>query len=162
MTIPCAGWITGLGRSSFPWSVSPNLAALSLVLGILWLLQVTTPYGRAFNISEPFFLTSVFLNVLISASLVGRLLWYRRKISKALGLQKGLGVQYTHLASMLVEAAIPYMLFSLGCFIFFTLKTPLLQPFESPFGLVQVRGTFFFSSGGQLTVHVFLNRSLRL
>ena len=148
MTIPCAGWITGLGRSSFPWSVSPNLAALSLVLGILWLLQVTTPYGRALNISEPFFLTSVFLNVLISASLVGRLLWYRRKTSTAFGSQRIDG-QYTQLASMFVEAAIPYMLFSLGFLIFFILQTPPSHSFETPFGLVQVGlGETFFGSWG--------------
>jgi hypothetical protein len=113
-------------------------------------LQVTTPYGRVFNIAQPFFLTSVFLNVLISASLVGRLLWYRRKIAKALGAQRINGVQYTELASMLIEAAIPYMVFSLMSFLFVTTKSPLAMTFTTPFGFVQV-DEIFLQSLSQLT-----------
>jgi hypothetical protein len=119
---------------------------------------MTTPYSHAFNITRPFFLTSVFLNLLISASLVGRLLWYQRILSKALGSQRVDSVQYTQLASMFVEAGILYMLFSFGCLIFFNLQIPVSQSFEMPFSLVQV-GESFSSGLGATNRACILNRS---
>ena len=116
-------------------------ATLLLVLGTLWVIGVITS-NKILNIPQPFYLTSIFLNVFISASLVGRLLWYRRKISKALGSQRINGIQYTELASMLVEAAIPYMIFSVMAFLFVTLGSPMAMAVTTPFGFIQVRETF--------------------
>jgi len=93
----------------------------SIALLVLFNLQAALPNSSLWanstlNYSVPYFSVVMALNILLTLLLVGRLLYMRHKISKALGSQHGR--TYTHVATMLLESAAPYGIIS---FIFIVL-----------------------------------------
>lgn len=75
------------------------LVEVSLPGGTLW-----SPLGIDFTTS--WFMLSIFLNVILTILIVGRLLFKRRAISKVLGAQHS--THYTSIAALLVESAALY------------------------------------------------------
>lgn len=114
--------------------------AASVVMGIMWLLQVTTfsPYFSSTNINYtvPYLSLSLALNIIITIVIVLRLLTYRRRISKVLG--SSYGTQYTSIAAMIIESAALYSAFSVAFLTLFLLNNPISETFIEALTQVQV------------------------
>jgi hypothetical protein len=115
------------------------LYSIFSVLGTMWLVQNAQPdIPFGLDLTNLFFMGSFILNIFVSVGLIIRLLVFRRKIMSTLGWRRMHGVQYTHIANMLIEAAIPYTLVSIACLLTFVTRSPLRFLFNQPFGSVQV------------------------
>lgn len=116
------------------------MLAASVVMGILWLLQLTSdsPFFTSNNINYivPYISLSLALNIIITIVIVLRLLTYRHRISKVLG--SGYGTQYTSIAAMIVESAALYSAFSLALLILFLLNNPISAAFIELLPQIQV------------------------
>lgn len=114
--------------------------AASIVMGIMWLLQVTTnsPYfsSTQINYTVPYLSLSLALNIIITIVIVLRLLIYRHRISKVLG--SGYGTQYTSIAAMVIESAAIYSAFSVAFLILFLLNNPISETFIEALTQVQI------------------------
>jgi hypothetical protein len=105
----------------------------------MWLVQNARPdIPFGFDITDSFFTASFALNIFVSVGLIIRLLVFRSKIMSSLGWRRMNGLQYIHIANMLIEAAIPYTLISIACLLTSVTRSPLRFLFNQPFGSVQV------------------------
>ncbi|KAF7290014.1 hypothetical protein HMN09_01306200 [Mycena chlorophos] len=98
----------------------------SLVLGILWLKEVSSPGSSPYdamgtNWTIPYLTMSLALNIIVTLLIVGRLLVCRARINRALG--RSHGAHYTSLAAMIVESAAMYSAFALLFLVPFSLAT---------------------------------------
>ncbi|KAG2097497.1 uncharacterized protein F5147DRAFT_714896 [Suillus discolor] len=114
--------------------------AASIVMGIMWLLQLTSnsPFFTSTNINYtvPYLSLSLALNIIITIVIVLRLLTYRHRITKALGSR--FGAQYTSIAAMIVESAALYSAFSLALLILFLLNNPISETFIESLPQIQM------------------------
>ncbi|KAG2090616.1 uncharacterized protein F5147DRAFT_643435 [Suillus discolor] len=112
----------------------------SIVMGIMWLLQLTSnsPFftSGSINYTIPYLGLSLALNIIITIVIVLRLLTYRHRISKVLG--PGYGTQYTSIAAMIVESAALYSTFSLALLILFILNNPIFGAFIELLPQIQI------------------------
>ncbi|KAG2123756.1 hypothetical protein DEU56DRAFT_829078 [Suillus clintonianus] len=117
--------------------------AASVVMGIMWLLQVTSssPYVspaqfHSINYTIPYPSLSLALNIIVTIVIVLRLLTYRYHISKVLG--SSYGTQYTSIAAMLIESAALYSVFSVAFLTLFLLNSPVAEIFVDSLNQIQV------------------------
>lgn len=114
--------------------------AASIVMGIMWMLQVTTasPYFSLthINYTVPYLSLSLALNIIITIIIVLRLLTYRHRISKVLG--SGYGAQYTSVAAMIIESAALYSTFSVALLTLFAIGNPISAAFIEALTQVQI------------------------
>lgn len=114
--------------------------AASIVMGIMWMLQVTTasPYFSLthINYTVPYLSLSLALNIIITIVIVLRLLTYRHRISKVLG--SGYGTQYTSVAAMIIESAALYSTFSVAVLALFAIGNPISATFIEALTQVQI------------------------
>ncbi|KAG1753138.1 hypothetical protein EDD22DRAFT_827934 [Suillus occidentalis] len=114
--------------------------AASIVMGIMWMLQVTTasPYFSSTNINYtvPYLSLSLALNIIITIVIVLRLLTYRHRICNVLG--PGYGTQYTSIAAMIIESAALYSAFSVALLSLFLIGNPISATFIEALTQVQI------------------------
>ncbi|TFK40274.1 hypothetical protein BDQ12DRAFT_734277 [Crucibulum laeve] len=111
----------------------------SFTMGILFLIQVSalSPWdATTVNFTLPYFLLSLILNIISTIAIVTRLLYYRRRTSKALGT--AYGAQYTSIAAMVVESAALYSISSILFLVPFILNHPIQNTFLQMLSPVQV------------------------
>jgi hypothetical protein len=87
-----------------------------LVLGLLWLLQISasSPFAKStgsVNWTIPYLSASLGLNIIITLAIVVRLWIYRRRATQSLG--PGYGSEFTSISAIMVESAALYSFFSL-------------------------------------------------
>ncbi|KAH7921933.1 hypothetical protein BV22DRAFT_1018356 [Leucogyrophana mollusca] len=92
--------------------VSGLVFLASVVLGILWLIQVSSPSSSPYqdtamgiNFTAPFVAVGLMVNITVTIMIVGRLLYYRHRVVSAFGPRMSL---YTSLTAILVESASLY------------------------------------------------------
>ncbi|KXN87292.1 hypothetical protein AN958_08981 [Leucoagaricus sp. SymC.cos] len=117
----------------------------SVAFGILLLKQVSAVSGSPWDASGinfiiPYYSMVLALNILVTALIVLRLLFYRHHIVRALG--KNFGHQYASLATVIVESATIYSTFSLLFLVPFASNSPVAQLFLQPLSTVQCVSTF--------------------
>ena len=148
MIIPVLAYMTSF--CTFPFtsgSLSPFDVWLS-ALSVVWLVQVSAPASspwaslsnNAINFTAPYFWMSLSLNISMTIAICGRLLFYRRRITRVLGPNHG--TQYTSVAAMIVESSFLYSAFSLLFLIPFALNNPIQNAFIQLMGEIQVRSLF--------------------
>ena len=117
-----------------------NSQRIYVVMGLLFLIQVSaaSPWSAdsAINWTIPFFSLSLSLNIILTAAIVIRLLVHRQKISSTMG--PSYGRHYTSVASMIVESASIFSVFSLLFLVPFALNHPLNLIFFQALSIVQV------------------------
>jgi hypothetical protein len=91
------------------------------------------------NITAPYFLVSLILNISLSLAIVFRLLYFRRR-TEALRQSVGanVGAQYFTIAAMLIESAMLYSVVSLLTIVPFMLDNPIQNIFEVAYMDAQV------------------------
>ena len=148
MIIPVLAYMTSF--CTFPFAAGRlSLSDVWLsALSVVWLIQVSapasSPWGNlsnnAINFTAPYFWMSLSLNISMTIAICGRLLFYRRRITRVLGPNHG--TQYTSVAAMIVESSFIYSAFSLLFLIPFALNNPIQNAFIQLMGEIQVRSLF--------------------
>ncbi|PSR72607.1 hypothetical protein PHLCEN_2v11531 [Hermanssonia centrifuga] len=142
-------------NSSLPAWVSVGLASIfwlvEFILGSLFLGQImsTSPWG-AVNFTLGFWCFSLALNIIATFLIVGRLLFYRRRLAHIVG--KGHGEQFTGLIAMVVESELMYTAFLILFIVPFILNHPLENVFIQGIALVQATAALMIVyrvAGGQ-------------
>ncbi|KDR69678.1 hypothetical protein GALMADRAFT_215042 [Galerina marginata CBS 339.88] len=117
----------------------------SIALGILWAIQVTQPNSNTFittgiNWTAPYLGLTLALNIVLSAALVLRLVYYRWRLARAgLGTSRmGGGVNYLGIAAMISESTIIYSTFSLLALIFFLTNRTIQNIFDPLFPMTEI------------------------
>ncbi|KAH7916756.1 hypothetical protein BJ138DRAFT_7694 [Hygrophoropsis aurantiaca] len=117
----------------------------SITLGILWLIQISSPssspsQAHGINYTTPYFGLALAVNIVVTIMIVLRLLFHRHRISKALG--PGHGSHYTSVAAMIVESASLYSVFSLLFLIPFAVGNPVSNTFIQVLGEIDIIASF--------------------
>lgn len=112
-------------------------------MSILLLHQIVAPGGtlwipESINFALVYWSTSVANNVLITASIVGYLLWMRFRIRRYLGPKQGAASVYISVSAILVESAFLYTAFALAFLIPLALNSPVNLIFLQALPQVQV------------------------
>ena len=110
------------------------------VLGTLFLVAIkdSSEFGNV-NITLAFWCFSLALNVLATALIVGRLVYYRFKLQGVLGSQHA--VQYTSIIAMIVESELLYTAYLIIYIVPFILNNPVVNAITQAPSVVQVRVT---------------------
>ncbi|KAH7882884.1 hypothetical protein F5I97DRAFT_1977455 [Phlebopus sp. FC_14] len=149
----CANWcmecllvwrckIIYCGDNSHLWSIMlvPSLLLIgSFVTGGLFIrhtLGSTVPTTYALAYSG----TSLVLNLTTTAIIVGRLLMYRRRVTKIFG--PGHGSHYSTAAALIIESASLYTGFLLLIIVPFTINNPISNTFQQVIAQVQSVSSF--------------------
>ena len=126
-----------------------------LVLGLLWLIQISTPAGSPYlaagniNWTLPYLSTAVALNVVVTAMIATRLLLYRRRVVSVLGGKHGR--HYISVAAMVIESAALYSAFALLFIIPFAINNSIANTFLQALSEVQVSDDEAVLNGHGLT-----------
>ncbi|KAJ7253097.1 hypothetical protein C8J57DRAFT_1184552 [Mycena rebaudengoi] len=127
------------GVSTWRVIVIPLLMLIaSVVLGILWLFQISGTLSSSPSYTLPCIGLSLALNILVTIAIVGRLFVYRRR-ANILGSNHG--SQYTSIAAMVVESAFIFSAFSMLVLVPFGMNSALFQLFLQPLSQVQIIST---------------------
>jgi len=118
--------------------------AAELALGLLWLIQISSPSSSPFQTSAadtinwtlPYLSVAVSLNVVVTLMIVARLLAHRHYMTKVLG--PGHVSHYTGVAAMIVESAALYSAFALLFIIPFGVGNSIANTFLQALSQVQV------------------------
>ncbi|KAH7926894.1 hypothetical protein BV22DRAFT_318901 [Leucogyrophana mollusca] len=110
----------------------------SVVLGVLWLVQISSPSSSPYqntamgiNFTVPFFSVGLAVTITVTIMIVGRLLYYRHHVTRVFGPRMSL---YTSLTAILVESASLYSASSL----FFIIPFAMGSSFENaPLQIIQ-------------------------
>ncbi|KNZ78859.1 hypothetical protein J132_09542 [Termitomyces sp. J132] len=104
----------------------------STVFAVLFTIQAALPQSslwaqKTLDFALPYFSIVMALNALLTILLVGRLLYMRRKIASVLGGEHGR--MYSHIATTLLESAVPYGLVSFVFIILYGTKNTVANLF---------------------------------
>ncbi|KIK77840.1 hypothetical protein PAXRUDRAFT_165600 [Paxillus rubicundulus Ve08.2h10] len=123
--------------------VVPCLMQLtSYVLGVFFLIQISSPSSspyftsKGINWTLPYLFISFAINIVVSILITYRLLLHRRRTIQDLG--PGHATESASLAAMIVESASLYSTFSLLFLIPFALKSPVSNAFLQVLGEAQL------------------------
>jgi hypothetical protein len=142
--VPCIIYLADIGKLSY-FSRTRRTLILSFLIAaaILFILQSTRPGGPGngpaigvINMTPIFTIISVVLNLVLSGSIVLRLLFFRQRIRRDLG--SAAGRQYISIATMLIESAMIYTLVWICSVVPTQLRNPLGNVFTPPSVHVQV------------------------
>ncbi|KAF4564829.1 hypothetical protein EYR40_011002 [Pleurotus pulmonarius] len=115
-----------------------------LVLGTLWMIQVSRPSSSLWtpstigsvNFTTPYLVLSFSLNVLSTLAIAGRLLYYRSRLTRVLG--KDGGKRYIGMVAMVVESAALFCGLVIMVFVTYVMDHPLQNTFFQLFGIAQM------------------------
>ncbi|KAG1730559.1 uncharacterized protein EDB91DRAFT_784285 [Suillus paluster] len=130
-----------------PWPIVMILGSMLLAsfgLGILFLLQISSPLsspyyaaGTNVNYTLPYVFLELVINIIVTILIVLRLYIYRQRMAQA-SLGSAHVAEHTNVASMIVESAAIYSIFSLLFLIPFATKSPVANVFLQVLGEVQL------------------------
>lgn len=142
--LPCLMYLAEIGTPRLHRSAHNLSLSDILVLGILWLIQISTPAGSPYlaggniNWTLPYLSTAVALNVVVTMMIATRLLLYRRRVVSVLGGKHGR--HYISVAAMMIESAALYSAFALLFIIPFAINNNIANTFLQAISEVQVSG----------------------
>ncbi|CCM06008.1 uncharacterized protein FIBRA_08251 [Fibroporia radiculosa] len=111
----------------------------SVALGTTLLVQMmgSSPFSFV-NITLSYYVLSLTLNILVTLLIVGRLLLFRRSITRTLGPLHASSIPYVTISAMLIESASLYSVFALLFLVPFGLNNALANVFIQTVSQVQI------------------------